>query len=204
MRGWTRFLETCPSQIVYDSVTKMYDTPFDFSQALSGPVPPGSAESWPFSCIYSYIRLKNKEDRQRRNCVYRTIYTGYHFFPAVCDVLWKAVVAGGLNFSQLFAFLKRRKSFLPRIHPFMMVPANHQTVTTKRFREAASRLSSETEAGKSIPTLPSHQQEGRRPAPGDKGGAAVHQKDKNSSPDLLNKPGRKALQWPITERIIRS
>ena len=40
MRGWTRFLETCPSQIVYDSVTKMYDTPFDFSQALSGPVPP--------------------------------------------------------------------------------------------------------------------------------------------------------------------
>lgn len=96
----------------------MYDPPFDCSQALSGPVPPGTV-------LKADHQIKGQRRQVRQKPCAQDRHALALISPVVCDGLWKAVAAGGLNVSQLSAFLKWRKSFLPKTHPCMMVPADH-------------------------------------------------------------------------------
>lgn len=149
---------------------------------LSAPRPclgqcPREKCSWPEAVFHLY-QIKGQRRQVRRNRVYRTntlALVSSLSSVMFCGRLWWLAA----QLFQLSAFLKWRKSFLPRTHPFMMVPT------------PITRLSPQRDSGKQLLGSAVRQRLEIHHPPSCQGLGSCTSKGQKQQSAHLNKPGEK-------------
>lgn len=162
----------------------MHGPPSECSQALSGPVPPGKVPKADLRLCFFLYQIKG----QRRQVKEKPCVQDQHTLALVsslssvmfCGRLWWLAASTS---SSCLPSLNGEKAFSPEHILSWWYPP-------------ITRLSPQRDSGKQLLGSAVRQRLGNPSPPSlpAKGWAAVHQRDKNSSPAHLNKPGRKALQ----------